>query len=70
MKDIEKAEAHPTACKDDKGGRLRVAAAVGVGRDKGMVRAEALLEAGVDVIVVDTAHGHSSRRAWRPWSAR
>ena len=57
VKDIEKAEAHPTACKDE-GGRLRVAAAVGVGRD-GLVRAEALLEAGVDVIVVDTAHGHS-----------
>ncbi|MEM7222479.1 MAG: IMP dehydrogenase [Pseudomonadota bacterium] len=57
VKDIEKAQAHPHACKDDKG-RLRVAAATGVG-DKGMARAEALLEAEVDVIVVDTAHGHS-----------
>jgi IMP dehydrogenase len=58
VKDIEKAEAHPDACKDDQG-RLRVAAAVGVGKD-GLVRAESLLEAGVDVIVVDTAHGHSA----------
>jgi IMP dehydrogenase len=57
VKDIEKAEAHPTACKDESG-RLRVAAAVGVGRD-GLLRAESLLDAGVDVIVVDTAHGHS-----------
>jgi len=57
VKDIEKAAAHPTACKDESG-RLRVAAAVGVGRD-GLFRAEALLDAGVDVIVVDTAHGHS-----------
>ena len=58
VKDIEKAEAHPNACKDEQG-RLRVAAATGVGRD-GLVRAEALLEAGVDVVVVDTAHGHSA----------
>jgi IMP dehydrogenase len=58
VKDIEKAEAHPDACKDDQG-RLRVAAAVGVGKD-GLVRAEALLAAEVDVIVVDTAHGHSA----------
>ncbi len=57
VKDIEKANAHPTACKDDKG-RLRVAAATGVGED-GLKRAEALLEAEADVIVVDTAHGHS-----------
>jgi IMP dehydrogenase len=57
VKDIEKAEAHPTACKDENG-RLRVAAAVGVGQD-GLQRAEALLDAGVDVVVVDTAHGHS-----------
>ena len=57
VKDIEKAQAFPTACKDDKG-RLRVAAATGVGPD-GLRRAEALLEAEVDVIVVDTAHGHS-----------
>ena len=57
VKDIEKSQAHPFACKDEKG-RLRVAAATGVGLD-GMKRAEALLEAEVDVIVVDTAHGHS-----------
>ncbi len=57
VKDIEKAQAHPGACKDEQG-RLRVAAATGVGRD-GRIRAEALLEAEVDVIVVDTAHGHS-----------
>ncbi len=57
VKDIEKAEAFPNACKDEKG-RLRVAAATGVGRD-GMARAEALLAAEVDIIVVDTAHGHS-----------
>jgi IMP dehydrogenase len=57
VKDMEKAQAHPNACKDEQGS-LRVAAAVGVG-DDGMVRAEALLDAGVDVIVVDTAHGHS-----------
>ena len=58
VKDIEKSEAHPNACKDEQG-RLRVAAATGVG-DKGLRRAEALLEAGCDVIVVDTAHGHSA----------
>jgi IMP dehydrogenase len=57
VKDMEKAQAYPHACKDEKG-RLRVAAAVGVGAD-GLNRAEALLEAEVDVIVVDTAHGHS-----------
>jgi len=57
VKDIEKAQAHPDACKDDKG-RLRVAAATGVGPD-GIERAAALIEAEVDVIVVDTAHGHS-----------
>jgi len=57
VKDIEKAKAHPNACKDAKG-RLRVAAATGVGPD-GIARAEALLEAEVDLIVVDTAHGHS-----------
>jgi IMP dehydrogenase len=55
---MEKAQAHPDACKDEKG-RLRVAAAVGVG-DDGVARAEALLDAEVDVIVVDTAHGHSA----------
>jgi len=57
VKDIEKAETHPTAAKDSKG-RLRVAAATGVGAD-GFARAQALVEAGVDVVVVDTAHGHS-----------
>jgi len=58
VKDIEKAEAHPHACKDEKG-RLRTAAATGVGKD-GTARAEALLDAEVDVVVVDTAHGHSA----------
>jgi len=57
VKDIEKAQQHPNACKDGMG-RLRVAAATGVG-DDGIARAEALLDAGVDVITVDTAHGHS-----------
>ncbi|MBX3501653.1 MAG: IMP dehydrogenase [Alphaproteobacteria bacterium] len=57
VKDIEKANRHPHACKDEKG-RLRVAAATGVG-DDGYRRAEALLDADVDIIVVDTAHGHS-----------
>lgn len=57
VKDIEKAKAYPNACKDSQG-RLRVAAATGVG-DSGFERAEALLDAGVDIIVVDTAHGHS-----------
>ncbi len=58
VKDIEKAKAHPLACKDEQG-RLRVAAATGVGND-GFERAQALLDAGVDVVVVDTAHGHSA----------
>ncbi len=58
VKDIEKAQQHPNACKDELG-RLRVAAATGVGKD-GLARAEALIDAGCDVIVVDTAHGHSS----------
>ena len=57
VKDIEKASAHPDACKDEQG-RLRVAAATGVGKD-GLTRAEALIDAEADVIVVDTAHGHS-----------
>ncbi len=57
VKDIEKAHAFPHACKDGKGS-LRVAAAVGTGAD-GIKRAEALIAAGVDVVVVDTAHGHS-----------
>ncbi len=57
VKDIEKAVANPNACKDDQG-RLRVAAATTVG-DKGFARTEALIAAGVDLVVVDTAHGHS-----------
>ncbi|MFQ5744355.1 MAG: IMP dehydrogenase [Acidobacteriota bacterium] len=57
VKDIQKAIEYPNASKDDLG-RLRVGAAVGVG-DESMARAEALLEAGADVIVVDTAHGHA-----------
>ena len=57
VKDIEKSQRYPHACKDEKG-RLRVAGATGVGAD-GIARAEALLEAGVDVVMVDTAHGHS-----------
>ena len=57
VKDIEKAELHPNATKDEKG-RLRAAAATGVGA-AGIARAEALLAVEVDVIVVDTAHGHS-----------
>ena len=57
VKDMEKAAAHPHACKDEQG-RLRAAGATGVGRD-GLARAEALLEAEADVVVVDTAHGHS-----------
>ena len=56
VKDIERAQAHPLACKDGQG-RLRVGAATGVGAD-GLRRAEALLEAGCDLVVVDTAHGH------------
>ena len=57
VKDIEKARLFPMASKDLLG-RLRVAAAVGTGKD-GMERAEALIDADVDVIIVDTAHGHS-----------
>ena len=56
-KDITKAKDKPMACKDDKG-RLRVAAGVGVTVDT-LDRAQALVEAGVDAIVIDTAHGHS-----------
>ena len=59
VKDIEKAVAHPNASKDEQG-RLRVAAATSVG-DAGYVRSERLIEAGVDLVVVDTAHGHSRR---------
>ncbi len=57
VKDMEKAKSHPFACKDDQG-RLRVGAATTVG-DAGFERTQALLEAGCDVVVVDTAHGHS-----------
>ncbi|MEM8586619.1 MAG: IMP dehydrogenase [Pseudomonadota bacterium] len=57
VKDIERAQLHPLACKDEQG-RLRVAAATGTG-DKGLKRAAALFDAGVDVLVIDTAHGHS-----------
>jgi len=59
VKDIEKAVANPNACKDEQG-RLRVAAATTVG-DAGYARSEKLIEAGVDLVVVDTAHGHSRR---------
>lgn len=59
VKDIEKAQKHPNACKDGEG-RLRVAAATTVGED-GFRRTELLVDAGCDLIVVDTAHGHSSR---------
>ncbi|HCJ10895.1 MAG TPA: IMP dehydrogenase, partial [Clostridiales bacterium] len=57
IKDIEKAEKYPNAAKDAKG-RLLAGAAVGVARDS-LERAEALVAAGVDVIVIDSAHGHS-----------
>ena len=57
VSDIKKSEKYPLATKDNEG-RLRVAAAVGVGKD-GMTRTKALVKAGVDAIVVDTAHGHS-----------
>jgi IMP dehydrogenase len=57
VKDIEKSKAHPNANKDDLG-RLRAAAAIGVGPNE-LERAKALIKAGVDAIVVDTAHGHS-----------
>ncbi|WP_340109983.1 IMP dehydrogenase [Pikeienuella sp. HZG-20] len=57
VKDMEKAVLNPHACKDDLG-RLRVAAATTVG-DKGFARSEALIDAEVDLLVIDTAHGHS-----------
>lgn len=57
IKDIEKIRKYPAACKDEFG-RLRVGAAVGVGDDRA-ARIDALLKAGADVIVIDTAHGHS-----------
>jgi len=58
IKDIEKVRKYPNACKDTLG-RLRVGAAIGVGADRDE-RAAALMEAGVDVLVLDSAHGHSS----------
>lgn len=57
VKDIQKKKKYPNACKDELG-RLRVGAAIGVG-GAGLERAAALIDAGVDVIVIDTAHGHS-----------
>ncbi len=57
LKDTEQAVLNPTACKDPLG-RLRVAAATSVG-DAGFARTEALIAAGVDIVVIDTAHGHS-----------
>ncbi len=59
VKDIEKARSYPNANKDEQG-RLRAAAATGTG-EEGIARAQALFDAEVDVLVVDTAHGHSSR---------
>jgi IMP dehydrogenase len=58
LKDTEKAVLHPMACKDELG-RLRVAAATTVG-DAGFERSAALIDAGVDLLVIDTAHGHSA----------
>jgi len=57
VKDIEKARKFPNACKDSKG-RLRVAAAVDIG-EKGLERSESLIDVDTDVLIVDTAHGHS-----------
>ncbi len=57
IKDIRKLKEYPNACKDDLG-RLRVGAAVGIGEDM-LERADALIKAGVDVLVIDTAHGYS-----------
>ena len=57
VRDIQRTRDHPLSCKDDQG-RLRVAAATGTGV-KGVSRAMALIEAGADAIVIDTAHGHS-----------
>ncbi len=58
IKDIEKIKKYPNACKDELG-RLRVGAAIGVGENR-LEHAEALMKAGVDIIVVDSAHGHSA----------
>ncbi|MCK5076435.1 MAG: IMP dehydrogenase [Calditrichia bacterium] len=59
VKDIQKKRKYPHACKDEFG-RLRIGAAIGVGTD-GIKRAEVLIEVGVDVLVIDTAHGHSQK---------
>lgn len=59
VKDIEKAKLNPHSCKDSEG-RLRVAAATTTG-DEGFMRTELLIDAGVDLVVVDTAHGHSQK---------
>jgi IMP dehydrogenase len=59
VKDIEKARLNPNACKDEQG-RLRVAAATTTGED-GYLRSQLLIDAGVDILVVDTAHGHSQK---------
>lgn len=58
IKDIDKVQKYPNACKDSKG-RLRVGAAIGIGAES-LERAEQLLAAGVDVLVLDSAHGHSA----------
>ncbi len=57
VKDIERSQTYPLSCRDEQG-RLRCGAATGIG-DDGIRRSEALIDAGVDVIVVDTAHGHA-----------
>ncbi|WP_143605891.1 IMP dehydrogenase, partial [Streptobacillus notomytis] len=57
IKDIDNVANYPNACKDEKG-RLRVGAAVGIGADT-LRRVKALVDAGVDIITVDSAHGHS-----------
>ncbi|MFM7340134.1 MAG: IMP dehydrogenase, partial [Bacteroidota bacterium] len=54
---IQKKKKYPNACKDELG-RLRVGAAVGIGQET-MDRVKALFEAGVDIVIIDTAHGHS-----------
>ena len=58
VKDIEKAEKFPLASKD-KFGRLIVGGAIGIGNEEGLERAKHLQKAGVDILVIDTAHGHS-----------
>ncbi|WP_253300097.1 IMP dehydrogenase [Wolbachia endosymbiont of Chironomus riparius] len=59
VKDIEKYNQYPNSCKDGKG-RLRVAAAIGIGKEDGIERCEALISEEVDVVIIDTAHGHSA----------